>query len=80
MYLTAGNLDIYFIPAAHTLTSTLKGNDMKQSTIFLLASILFNILVLVSALQCAGLPLMVLLSGLGLAFLGFSFHSLARDL
>jgi len=52
---------------------------MKQSTIFLLASILFNILVLVSALQCAGLPLMALLSGLGLAFLGFSFHSLARD-
>ena len=38
---------------------------MKQSVIFLLASILFNIL--------------VLLSGLGLAFLGFSFHSLARD-
>jgi len=57
-----------------------KGNDMKQSTIFLLASILFNILVLVSALQCAGLPIMALLSGLGLAFLGFSFHSLARDL
>lgn len=52
---------------------------MKQSTIFLLASIFFNILVLVSALQCAGLPIMALLSGLGLAFLGFSFHSLARD-
>jgi len=53
---------------------------MKHSTAFLLSSILFNILVLLSALTSAGLPLMALLSGLGLAFLGFSFHSLARDL
>lgn len=53
---------------------------MKYSTAFLLSSILFNILVLLSALTSAGLPLMALLSGLGIAFLGLSFHALGRDL
>jgi len=53
---------------------------MKQSAVFLLASILFNVFVLLATLACAGLPIMALLSGLGLSFLGLSFHSLARDL
>ena len=51
---------------------------MNPSTEFLIASILFNILVLVAGYAGASICIMAILSGFGLLSLGVSFYYLGQ--